>query len=141
MKTTNQTISDFRDTPRTFDALCAMHPLRPIHDEVGLANATEVLDVLAGHDLNRDQADYLDALTTLVGAYEDEHYRKDLSHIAPLDVLRYLVEENRMTASDLGRLLGNRSLGSKLLRGKRELSKTHIAILSKRFKVSPALFI
>jgi len=40
--------------------------------------------------------------------------------------LRYLVEQSDMSASDLGRLLGNRGLGSVLLAAKRELSKTHI---------------
>jgi len=141
MRARNSTLPAFRDMPRSFEALCAIHPLRPIHDEVGLENATEVLDRLVGHVLDRDQLDYVDALTTLVGAYEDEHYRKDLSHVTPLDALRYLIEQNDMTASELGLLLGNRSLGSKLLRGERGLSKAHITTLSRHFKVSPALFL
>lgn len=140
MKTRN-TLKPFRDMPTTFDGLCRMFPLRPIHDEVDLANATEVIDAMAGHDLNQDQADYLEALSELVGAYEDVHYGKDLSHVTPREALQYLVEQNDMTASALGELLGNRSLGSKLLRGERELSKAHIRKLCERFKVSPALFI
>jgi antitoxin component HigA of HigAB toxin-antitoxin module len=46
-----------------------------------------------------------------------------------------------MTASDLGELLGNRSLGSKVLRGERELSKTHLRILAERFKVDAGLLL
>jgi len=46
-----------------------------------------------------------------------------------------------MNASQLGELLGNRSLGSKILTGKRELSKSHIGTLSKRFNVDPGLFL
>ena len=46
-----------------------------------------------------------------------------------------------MTASALGGLLGNRSIGSKLLRGERELSKAHIRRLCERFKVSADLFL
>lgn len=46
-----------------------------------------------------------------------------------------------MTASDLGNLLGSRSLGSKILRGERELSKTHLRMLAERFKVDAGLFL
>jgi HTH-type transcriptional regulator/antitoxin HigA len=138
---TRHTIKPFRSMPKTFEGLCRMFPLRPVHDEVDHANATEIIDALAGHDLNPDQSDYLESLSELVGAYEDAHHGKDLSHVTPLDALRYLVEQNGMTASALGELLGNRALGSKLLRGERELSKTHIAVLCERFKVSADLFI
>jgi antitoxin component HigA of HigAB toxin-antitoxin module len=40
----------------------------------------------------------------------------------------------------LGRLLGNRALASLILRGRRQLSKNHIRLLARHFKVSPALF-
>lgn len=127
--------------PRSFAGLCKLLPLRPIYDETDWANATEVMHALAGHDLNQDQEDYLEALTTLIGAYEDEHHAVDTSHLRGIEALRYLVEYNGMTASALGQLLGNRSLGSKVLRGQRELSKTHIRTLAEHFKVSPSLFL
>ena len=140
MKTRNN-ITPFHKMPKSFNGLCQMHPLRPIHDHVAHENAGEVIDALAGHELNQDQEDYLESLSELVGAYEDAHHRKDLAHVTPLESLRYLVEQNSLTASALGELLGNRSLGSKLLRGERELSKTHISKLCERFKVSADLFI
>lgn len=46
-----------------------------------------------------------------------------------------------MNASDLGKLLGDRSLGSRILNGQRGLSKNHIRILAGHFSVSPALFL
>jgi HTH-type transcriptional regulator / antitoxin HigA len=128
-------------SPKRFDELCRAFPLRPIHDRVDWQNATEVIHALAGHRLNQDQEDYLEALSELVGAYEDKLHAKDLSGLSPLDVLRYLVEQNGLTASSLGDLLGNRSLGSKLLRGERELSKSHIRILAERFGVSAGVFV
>ena len=42
-----------------------------------------------------------------------------------------------MTASDLGRLLGNRTLGAAILAGRRNLSKAHIKKLAEHFKVEP----
>ena len=131
----------FRGLPRTFEGLCRTFPPRPIRDDVDIANAGEMIDALAGHKLSEDQEDYLEVLSSLGGAYEDEHFRKDLSHVTAQEALRYLVGENGLTASALGEMLGNRSLGSKLLRGERELSKEHIRILAKRFKVSAALFL
>ena len=53
-------------------------------------------------------------------------------------VLRYLLADRDMSASDLGRLLGDRSLGTKILNGERALSKSHIKILAAHFHVSPA---
>jgi len=41
-----------------------------------------------------------------------------------------------MNASDLGRLLGDRAIGAKVMSGSRELSKSHIKVLADRFAVS-----
>jgi len=140
-KTKRIGLRPFRKMPRTFNGMCRMLPLRPIHDKADYDNAIEMLDSIVGFDLNKDQTDYLIALTTLVGAYEDEHYAMELTEKTGLDALKYLLEQNNMTASDLGLLLGNRSLGSKILRGDRDLSKSHLRILAERFKVDASLFL
>ena len=118
-----------------------MLPLRPVHDEVEYDNAIQMLDSLVGFKLNKDQLDYVEVLTTLVGTHEDKHHAIDTSDISGLDSLKPLLEHSNMTASDLGLLLGNRSLGSKILRGERELSKAHLRILADRFKVDAGLFL
>jgi antitoxin component HigA of HigAB toxin-antitoxin module len=46
-----------------------------------------------------------------------------------------------MSASDLGRLLGNRSLGSAVLRGIRQLGRANIRTICKHFHLGPALVI
>jgi HTH-type transcriptional regulator/antitoxin HigA len=116
-------------------------PPRPIRDEADHDNAMEVLDALVGHELNEDQRDYVEVMTTLAGAFEDEHHAIDTSSVRGLVALKYLLKQNEMTASDLGALLGNRSLGSKILRGERELSKTHLRKLADRFAVDAGLFL
>jgi len=130
-----------RRLPKTYGGLVAWLPPRPIHDDVDLANATEVIDRLAGFDLNADQEDYLEALSTFVEAYEAERFPMADSRIDPLDALKALLAEHDMTASDLGRLLGNRTLGAAILNGRRSLSKTHIKKLAEHFKVEPGLFL
>lgn len=134
-------IRPFTKMPTTFAGLCRLLPPRPIRDEADYDNAIDVLDALVGHDLNQDQLDYVEVMTTLVGMYEDKHHAIDTSDFRGLDALKYLLEQNEMTASDLGNLLGNRSLGSKILRGERELSKRHLRILAERFKVDAGLFL
>ena len=132
-----------RSLPPTFAALNALHPLRPIRDAVDYDNAVEILDRLAVLDRRTtDQEDYLETLATLVSKYDEEHYAVDLSPLTPLASLQYLMEHHEMNSSKLGELLGNnRSLGGKILRGERQLSKSHIRILAERFKVNPALFL
>lgn len=137
----SSTRRSFQSLPKRFEQLCGVLPPRPVHDDVELENTAEIIDAMVGHDLNEDQRDYLEVLCELVKAYEDKHHSRDLSHVTPLRALRYLAAEHGMTASALGQLLGNRALGSKLLQGKRELSKAHIRVLAERFKVSPALFL
>jgi antitoxin component HigA of HigAB toxin-antitoxin module len=107
---------------------------------VDLRNATEVVDAMAGHDLAPDQEDYLDVLSDLVQKYEDAHSPVRRRSSTPLERLQYLAEQAGMTASDLGRLLGNRGLGSLILRGRRQLSKTHIRILAEHFRLDAGYF-
>lgn len=102
----------FKRLPSAYAALVRILPPRPIHDDAELANAVEMINHLAGHDLNADQEDYLEALSTFVEAYEDKYYPIDDSHITPLDSLKFLLEEHGMNGSDLGRLLGTRRLAA-----------------------------
>jgi HTH-type transcriptional regulator/antitoxin HigA len=138
----NTTLMRYEDIPKTYDQLLAMHPLRPIHNDVELEHATAMIDILAGHALNADQADYLDVLSTLVEAYENTHYSLNDPTICGLDALQALLDEHGMNAADLARLLGvHRSMGSKLLKGERALTARYLKMLSERFKVSADLFL
>ena len=138
----NTALMRYEDVPKTYDQLCALHPLRPIHNALELDHATEMIDILAGHNLNTDQADYLDVLSTLVEAYENTHAPLDNPAICGLDALRALLDDHGMSATDLAHLLGvHRSMGSKLLKGERALTAQHLKMLSDRFKVSADLFL
>ena len=129
------------EIPNTYMELLRLFMLRPIHDETELENATEVMDLLAGHRLNKDQEDYLDALSTLTEEYESEHHHVPESKVTGIEALSFLLVENDMNASDLSRLLGcHRTLGPKILRGERRLTADHLRILSAYFKVSADLF-
>jgi HTH-type transcriptional regulator / antitoxin HigA len=57
-----------------------------------------------------------------------------------LAILAELMSANGLREKDLVPLFGAESIVSEVLSGKRELNKNHIERLSKKFKVSPALF-
>jgi len=141
MTRTTTVAAGFKRLPRTYAGLVAMLPPRPIHDKVDYDNAVEMIDRLAGFDLTADQEDYLDALATFVEAYERDRFPPDDARLTPLAALKFLVAEHGMTASDLGRLLGNRALGAAILSGRRSLSKAHIKKLAGHFKVEPGLLL
>src|ERR1700722_10462586 len=110
--------------PATFTELVRLYPPQAIHDEIGYSNTQEMIDRLTSlAKLTSGQSEYLDTLTILFEAYEKDHERIDTRNLSPLQILRFLTESNGMSGSDLGRLLGNRELGPKLLSGARQLSK------------------
>ena len=128
----------------TYLALCAKWPLAPIRNDEVLNHANEVVWWIAarGEDnLSRAELDYLYVLSDLIEVYEKVHYPFPKPKSTPAEMLAFLVEQHDMTASDLGNLLGNRSLGSKLLRGERKPSKAHALKLAEHFHVDAALFL
>jgi len=54
--------------------------------------------------------------------------------------LKVLMQQHTLTLSDLKEEIGSKSLVSMTLHGKRNLTKENINKLSKRFKLSPAVF-
>jgi HTH-type transcriptional regulator/antitoxin HigA len=126
------------DIPVTYAELVGLFMPRPLHDEVDYRNALAVLDAMAGFQMNADQEDYFEATATFVEKYESEHHAIDQARMTPVELVRSLMEEHGMSESDLGRLLGDRSLGHRILSGERDLSKTHIRILAEHFALNPA---
>ncbi|MEX2310504.1 MAG: hypothetical protein WD738_23255 [Pirellulales bacterium] len=128
--------------PGDFDSLVRLLPPAAIHDDVAYENAMDMVNRLTAIPKpTKGQLKYLDTLTILVERYEDETEGIEPQGVDALAVLRYFMKDRGMTASDLGRLLGDRSLGPKILGRQRALSKAHIKTLAKHFKVSPAVLL
>ena len=81
---------------------------------------------------------YLDALSDLVGAYEDVHY--PIEPAADADMLRHLLEVKDVTQAKLSREAGlAKSTISEVLAGKKPFSRQMIRILAVYFKVDVSL--
>jgi HTH-type transcriptional regulator/antitoxin HigA len=113
--------------------------LHVIHTEAEndrcLAELEALLDI---PDRSEEENRLIELLTLLIEDFEKKHY--SLPAATPLDVVRHLMDANGLRQVDLLDVFGSRSIASEVLRGKRALTKSHIARLSRRFNVSPALF-
>lgn len=139
MKTT-RTKKALSGLPKDYAGLCRVHLPRPIRDKVDLENVTEIADAMAGHKLSKDQEDYFDLLCRLIEDYEKD--RVEAPPLNGLDALRHLLGEHAMSAADLARLLKvHRSLGAMILRGERQLTLAHVALLARHFGVTADLFV
>jgi len=112
---------------------------RLIQNDKELAKYTaELFKLTAKAETTRDEDAAIELLTLLIQHYEAERY--PVPKADPVTVLRFLMESHSLGQKDLVRELGVESTVSLVLRKKRRLNVNHIAKLSKRFKVSPAVF-
>jgi HTH-type transcriptional regulator/antitoxin HigA len=112
---------------------------RLIHSEDELTQYTQALfDLTAKPDPTPDEEEAIELISLLIDHYETEHY--PIPEAEPADVLRYLLEQNSLSQRDIAPELGSESTVSLVLSGKRQLNRDHIARLSRRFNVSPAVF-
>jgi len=127
--------------PGRFEDLVRLLPPQAIVDDAHCDNTTEMIDrLMASGRLTNGQESYLETLVQLVQAFESSHHAiKSRPGIA---MLKHLLDENDMGASDLARLLGvHASMGSKILKRERALTVDHLKTLSARFKVRADTFI
>ena len=127
--------------PKTYRELCGLLMPRKIHDDAELEAAREIMDALAVLPARTpDQDDYLETLAERVEAHEEQAVK--FSKRSGVETLKFLLGENKLTASDLSRLLGTDiSLGYRILDGERNLTIRHIKKLGQRFHVGPEVFL
>jgi HTH-type transcriptional regulator/antitoxin HigA len=126
---------------KTYRELCDLLLPRKIHDDAELEAAQGIMDAIAVLPTRTaDQDDYLETLAELVEAYEEQTVK--IAKRSGLETLQFLLAENKLTASDLSRLLGTDiSLGYRILDGERNLTTKHIRKLAQHFYVGPEVFL
>jgi HTH-type transcriptional regulator/antitoxin HigA len=112
---------------------------RVIHSDEDLVAYTEALfELTAKVNLTPEDEEAIELLTVLIDRYESKHYPVPAAE--PIDVLRFLLDQNGLSQRDISEEVGGESTVSLILSGKRQLNRDHIARLSDRFNVSPAVF-
>ena len=138
MNSTQPILPSFSKLPKTYQALCRLHMPRTLRDTIDLDAVTEIIDLMAGHSLSADQADYLETLAELAGAYESANYAAP-SPLPPHEFLTAHLENIGMTATEWGKLIGiDRSTASRLLRGERKFNTTHVRKTAAALGIEPS---
>lgn len=112
---------------------------RLIRTDEELAIYTDALfDLTAKDNPSPDEEEAIELLTLLIDRYESQSF--PVPDAKPADVLRFLLERNGLSQRDIAPEVGSESTVSLVLSGKRSLTFDHVARLSRRFHVSPAVF-
>lgn len=134
-------LNHFSELPTDYAGLVAMHVPRPLHDAVDEANVERIIELMAGHDLTDDQADYLDILSDQLLKYQ-EREQPAKRRRSVIDRFRYLLEESGTTPASLQKILAcSQTKISLLLNGKRELTKEDIRLLAGHLKLRADYFL
>jgi HTH-type transcriptional regulator/antitoxin HigA len=97
-----------------------------------------LLDVV-GDDERHELAGLLDVVGQFVEEYETIHHA--IPEAEPRVVLRFLLEQNGLTQSDLAVEIGGQSVVSSILSGRRSINARQAKALAERFGVSAAVFL
>ena len=115
--------------------LVQVFPLASVKSDEHLEAAQEVMDrLLAKGELDDGEEMYLDALSDLVAAYEDEHHA--IAPASDADMLRHLMEAKGVTQAQIRRETGiAKSTISEVLAGKKAFSRQLIRKFADYFEV------
>jgi len=111
------------------------------HNEKDYNKLVNLLDSLineVGNNENHPLTSLMETIGSLIETYESQYINEIEGN--PIDALNALLDEHGLKQSDLSEI-GSQGVVSEILSGKRQLNVRQIKMLSKRFKVSPAVFI
>jgi HTH-type transcriptional regulator/antitoxin HigA len=103
-----------------------------------LVNLLDNLIDEVGNNEKHPLSSLMETIGSLIETYESQYIPELKGN--PTDTLNVLMEEHELKQSDLSEI-GSQGVVSEILSGKRQLNVRQIKLLSKRFKVSPAVFI
>ena len=102
--------------------------IKPIKTEADYEAALKEIEHLFDAEPGTPEGDRLDILTTLVEAYENEHY--DIPAPDPVEAILYYMESRGLTRADLEPYIGSRARVSEILNRKRPLTLAMIQRLN-----------
>jgi len=111
------------------------------HNEKDYNYLVNLLDSLideVGNNESHPLSSLMETIGSLIETYESQNYPDIEGN--PINALRTLMEEHGLKQSDLPEI-GSQGVVSEILSGKRQLNVRQLKLLSKRFKVSPVVFV
>ncbi len=112
-----------------------------LHNDKGYGKSIILLDKLIDQIKEKNDPileSLIDALGTMIKDYEDRNIDEPKEN--SFGNLKYLMIEHNLKQADLSDI-GSQGIVSEILNGKRQMNIRQVKILSKRFHVSPSVFI
>jgi len=121
------------------------YPITPITDEatyMRFSELVEELDDITFEDEFEEEKKFahLDALTTLIEAYEAKHFQFNNIELTVVQVIEQALEQLNLSKKDLSKILGSNRV-SEIFSGKRDLSLAQIRILHKELRIPTDLLV
>ena len=117
-----------------FLELVQAFPLKAIRNEAQHSRAVLILAQLCGKPRRTaDESAYLGTLSLLVREYEIPR-SKPIPHKTVTERIRFLMQERKMSVSDLAKVVGSGPEASMILSGRRAPGKQHLRQLARHFR-------
>ncbi len=113
--------------------------LEPIRNDRDHRRALRQIEKLWGARRGSPEAKTLEILVTLVDAYEAQHHAIDRPD--PVEAIRFRMEQEGLTRSDLEKLIGSRARVSEILNRRRPLTVAMIRRLRDALGISADVLI
>jgi len=94
--------------------------IKPIKTEQDYTNTLNKIESLMDAKPDTVQMDELEVLTTLVEAYEEQHYQIEAPD--PIEAIKFRMEQEGLKQKDLITIVGSKSRVSEILNKKRKLT-------------------
>ncbi|WP_434636180.1 DNA-binding protein [Sulfurimonas sp. NW7] len=107
--------------------------IKPIKNEQNYNDTLQKIEALMGATPNTPEMDELEVLTTLVEAYEEQHYKIDAPD--PIEAIKFRMEQEGLKQKDLVSIVGSKSRVSEILNKKRKLTIEMIRNLHKQLHI------
>ena len=107
--------------------------IKPIKNEEDYSQTLSYIESLMDAKPNTPQMDELEVLTTLVEAYEEQHYKIDVPD--PIEAIKFRMEQEGLKQKDLVTIVGSKSRVSEILNRKRKLTIEMIRNLHKQLHI------
>jgi HTH-type transcriptional regulator / antitoxin HigA len=108
--------------------------IKPIKSDSDYSSGLKRIYELMHKELSLAESDELEVLGVLIENYEEEHFPIGPPH--PIEAIKFKMEQMGIDETGLAKLLGNKSLASDLLSGKRKLNLRLMKILHQKLGVS-----
>ena len=107
--------------------------IKPIKTEQDYTKTLSQIEHLMSAQPNTPQMDELEVLTTLVEAYEEQHYKIEAPD--PIEAIKFRMEQEGLKQKDLITIVGSKSRVSEILNKKRKLTIEMIRNLHKQLHI------